>query len=122
MIQFLVRLPLYMPIYEDFSFSVNEDKGNIKTFLFYSTNVKDLLFTSSLNTRSISYDKKYTVVEMMYVSDEIMDSDEEKLNELILSILIHNKDYDIYRINTRMLEPCIMYRHIDLEIGKEINS
>lgn len=133
MIQFLVRLPLYIPIDEDFSFSVNGDKGKIEIFLFYSTNVKDLLFTSSVSTKSISYDKKYTVVEMMYVSDEIMNSDEEKLNqvfdlllekvnELILSILIYNKDYDIYRINTKMLEPCIMYRHIDLETDKEINS
>lgn len=119
MIQFLVSLPLYIPVDEDFSFSVNGDKGKIETFLFYSTNVKDLLFTSSASTKSISYDKKYTVVEIMYVYDEIMNSDEEKLNqvfdlllekvnELILSILIYNKDYDIYRINTKMLEPCII--------------
>ncbi|WP_343003302.1 hypothetical protein [Clostridium sp. 2218st1_F5_2218SCRN_220325] len=132
LLQFLIRLPYYIPIQDGNSISVHEENKAIDIFLFNSIKINQPIFTSRSEEDTIYYDKKYTIVEMAYISEKELSSDEKelniifdklinKLNEIILSISIKMKYEYIYRINIEMLEICTLYRYIDLINKKEID-
>lgn len=132
LVQFLIRLPYYIPVKDGSSISVYGEDKSLKIFLFNSVEFESPIFTSTSKEDTICYDKKYTIVEMVYISEKELDLDKEestifnelidKLNEIILSILIKMKFEYMYRINVQMLETCVLYRCIDLTNGKEIIS
>lgn len=133
MTQFLVRLPLFIPVDERGLITLKIDNDSVCTFLFSSIKVKDLLFSSSKIDNNLSYYKTYTIVEMMYSSNLDIEIDEaylnhtfdklfNKLNEIIISFLIETKDSKLYRLNLSMLEFSSIYRVMSLSNGKEINS
>lgn len=131
--QFLLRLPIYIPVPEKSIISVELKEKVACNFLFYSVNLPDILFTSASSADTLTYKKMYTVVEMIYITEEKLETDDKdlniifddlmkKLNELILAIIIETKNYKLYQINTRMLEPTIIFRHIRLDSGENLSN
>ncbi|WP_337814572.1 hypothetical protein [Intestinibacter sp.] len=133
LIQFMVRLPYYIPIQDETVLNIYGSENYICTFLFKSINLEKPLFSVANKDDSLFADKKYTLVESIYITNKVLDNDEkvmneifdkliETLNDIILSIIIKTKNTKIYRVNVQMLEPCSLYRIINLKSGEESES
>lgn len=133
MTQFLIRLPLYIPVEERAIITIKIDDNNACTFLFSSIKVKDLLFSSNKVDKTLTYLKTYSVVEMMFSTSQEINVDESflnetfdklffKLNELLVSFLMETKDYKLFRLNLSMLEFALIYKVMSLSNGEEMDS
>ncbi|MBU3136405.1 hypothetical protein KPL39_08990 [Clostridium gasigenes] len=133
LVQFLIRLPIYIPIVENSSITIKFDEKSAVSFLFYSIKFKKPFFTSATDIDTMNCEEKYTVVEMAYITEhyfeisdielnKVFDKLINKLNEVILAIMIKTRNHNLYKINIEMLESKIIYRCIDLDRGCEITS
>ncbi|MDO5517946.1 MAG: hypothetical protein Q4F66_10345 [Clostridium sp.] len=134
LVQFSVKLPIYLP-FRDGSITsrIIDKKSSVAIALFRERDGEEKLISSNMdNIPTIK--KIHTVVEMIYVTtdknvtnknrlNKILDQCIEKLNEFIVAVMVKTKNNTLHRVNTRALEPICFSRSLNLcNIEKGFND